>query len=100
MAPSQIPVDAVALPIAGGERLQDAAVELDSLLGGLLRQVLEAGEHRGRINEILTLPTGGRLASPRLLLYGLGALADLDGQRMRYAHHAMVRAARNLGYRR
>jgi leucyl aminopeptidase len=35
-----------------------------------------------------------------MLLYGLGKVADLDGQRLRYAHHEMVRAARGYGYRR
>ena len=50
--------------------------------------------------ETLPLPTGGRIAARRVLLYGLGSVADLDGQRLRFAHHEMVRAVRNLGYRR
>ncbi len=98
--PQQIAVDALALPVAGGEPLQDAAVDLDRLMGGLVREVLDSGEHRGRINEVLSLPTGGRLAARRLLLYGLGSASDLDGQRLRYGHHEMVRAARAYGYRR
>jgi leucyl aminopeptidase len=97
---AQVAVDALAVPITGGEALQDAALELDGQLDGLLREVLESGEHRGRINEVLTLATGGRIAARRVLLYGLGSAADLDGQRLRWAHHEMVRAARSFGYRR
>ena len=98
-APAQsLAVDAVAVPIAGGERLQGGALELDAALGGLITDVVRTGEHRGRHNETLPLPTGGRIAARRVLLYGLGSVADLDGQRLRFAHHEMVRAARGYGY--
>lgn len=97
---AQLAVDALAVPVAAGDPLRDAALEIDAALGGLLREVVESGEHRGRPNEVLTLPTAGRLAARRVLLYGLGSPADLDGQRLRFAHHEMVRAARGYGYRR
>ncbi len=100
VAPGQLHVDALAVPVAAGESLQGAALELDSALGGDLREALNAGEHRGRLNETLPVSTGGRLGARRVLLYGVGSPADLDGQRLRYAHHEMVRAARNYGYRR
>ncbi|HZV48900.1 MAG TPA: leucyl aminopeptidase family protein [Candidatus Dormibacteraeota bacterium] len=74
--------------------------ELDRALGGLVGEVLGSGEHRGRLGEILTLPTGGAIAGRRLLLYGLGEPDELDGQRLRSAHHEMVRWAREHGYRR
>jgi leucyl aminopeptidase len=97
-AAQSLSVDALAVPIAGGERLQGGAMELDTALGGLITDVVRSGEHRGRHNETLPLPTGGRIAARRVLLYGLGSVADLDGQRLRYAHHEMVRAARGYGY--
>ena len=98
--PTQLAADALAIPVAAGEPLGDGAVEVDAALGGLLREIVEAGEHRGRPNEVLILPTGGRVAARRVLLYGIGSPADLDGQRLRFAHHEMVRAARSYGYRR
>ncbi len=98
--PQQLGVDAVAVPIAGGQPLSGAALELDRVTGGAISEVLGTGEHRGRPNEVLPLPTGDRISARRLLLYGVGSQADLDGQRLRYAHHEMVRAARNYGYRR
>lgn len=91
--------DALAVPVVPGSALSGASAEIDHTLGGLLQEVLEAGEHKGRINEVLPVQTGGRLPTRRVLLYGLGAGADLDGQRLRFAHHELVRAARTYGYR-
>jgi leucyl aminopeptidase len=93
-------VDALALPITAGDGLPEAAGAIDESLGGLLTDVLAGGEHRGQHGETIALPAGGRLAARRVLLYGLGAAADLDGQRLRYAHHDMARFARRRGYRR
>ena len=99
-APGDITADALAIPIATGHRLSGAAVDLDRTLGGLLSELLGSGEFKGRIHEVLPVPTNGRIAARRLILYGLGALNDLDGQRMRSAHHELVRAARTYGYSR
>ena len=100
ITPAQLEVDAIAVPVAAGQPLSGAASDLDAALEGLLRDALESGEHRGRINEVLPITTAGRIAARRVLLYGLGPRADLDGQRLRFGHHEMVRAARGYGYRR
>ena len=99
-APADIKVDALAIPIATGHRLSGAAADLDRALGGLLSELLSSGEFKGRIHEVLPVPTNGRIAARRLILYGLGAVGDLDGQRLRSAHHELIRAARTYGYRR
>jgi leucyl aminopeptidase len=57
-------------------------------------------EFGGRIHEVLPIPAQGRIGPRRVILYGLGALHDLDGQRLRSAHHELVRAARTWGYKR
>ena len=97
---AELRVDALAIPIAAGGALEGLAADCDRALGGLLQQVLDAGEHRGRINEVLPVQTGGRISARRVLLYGIGPERDLDGQRLRFAHHELVRAARTYGYRR
>jgi leucyl aminopeptidase len=99
-AAAELQVDALAVAVAASEAIGEPAREVDRALGGVVREVLEAGEHRGRVNEVMTLPTGARIGARRLLLYGVGATRDLDGQRLRSAHHEMVRAARTYGYRR
>src|SRR5258708_31550514 len=57
-----------------------------------------SGEHAGRLHEVMLLPSGAGLTSPRVLLYGLGTAADLDGSRVRFAHQEMVRTAREFGH--
>jgi len=47
---------------------------------------------------VMLLPGGAGLATRRVLLYGLGSAADLDGSRLRFAHQEMVRAARGFGH--
>ena len=98
-APADLRADAIAVPIVPGRSPEGLAADLDRSLGGLIQEVLDAGEHRGRINEVLPVQTGGRIAARRLLLYGIGPERDLDGQRLRFAHHELVRAARTYGYR-
>ncbi|HEY8641696.1 MAG TPA: M17 family peptidase N-terminal domain-containing protein, partial [Candidatus Dormibacteraeota bacterium] len=97
---AQLEVDAVAVPVVAGEALAGPAADLDQSLGGLIREAFDSGEHRGRVNEVLPLNTAGRIAARRVLLFGLGPRPDLDGQRLRFAHHELVRAVRAYGHRR
>jgi leucyl aminopeptidase len=99
-APADIAVDALAIPVATGQRLSGAALDLDRALGGILSELITNSEFKGRIHEVLPVPTQQRIAPRRVILYGLGAIRDLDGQRVRSAHHELVRAARTYGYKR
>jgi leucyl aminopeptidase len=98
--PAEISVDALAIPIATGQRLSGAALELDHAMGGVLSEMVANSEFRGRIHEVLPVPAQGKISPRRVILYGLGALHDLDGQRLRSAHHELVRASRTYGYKR
>lgn len=93
-------VDALAIPVVTGEKLGNAAIDLDRAMGGVLNEMVINAEFRGRIHEVLPIPAHGRITPRRLILYGLGGLHDLDGQRLRSAHHELVRAARTWGYKR
>ena len=99
-AAAELDVDALAVPVSTGQRLSGAALDLDRAMGGVLSEMVTNAEFRGRIHEVLPMP-GLRGVSPRrVILYGLGALHDLDGQRLRSAHHELVRASRTYGYKR
>jgi leucyl aminopeptidase len=98
--PAEISVDALAIPIATGQRLSGAALELDRAMGGVLSEMVANAEFRGRIHEVLPMPVQGKIGPRRVILYGLGAPHDLDGQRVRSAHHELVRASRTYGYKR
>jgi leucyl aminopeptidase len=93
-AATEVAADALAIGVAAGERLSGDALAVDRALDGLLGLMLQNLEFRGHIHEVQVVPTQGRIASPRVILYGLGAVGDLDGQRLRSAHHELLRAAR------
>src|ERR1700716_2636372 len=99
-APAEITVDALAVADATGQRLSGSALELDRTVDGLLSELLTNSEFKGRIHEVMPVPTNGRIGARRVILYGVGSAHDLDGQRMRSAHHELVRAARTYGYKR
>src|SRR5438045_6275976 len=69
-------------------------------MGGVPSEMIVNAEVRGRIHEVLPIPVQGKIGPRRIILYGLGALHDLDGQRLRSAHHELVRASRTWGYKR
>jgi len=97
---AELAVDALAVPIATGQRLSGAALELDQAMGGVLSEMVANAEFRGRIHEVLPVPGHKAITPRRVILYGLGAQHDLDGQRLRSAHHELVRASRTWGYKR
>lgn len=97
---AELNVDALAIPVATGQRLSGTALELDRAMGGVLTEMVVNAEFRARIHEVLPIPAQGRISPRRVILYGLGAVHDLDGQRLRSAHHELVRASRTWGYKR
>ena len=97
---AELNVDALAVPVATGQRLAGSALELDSAMGNVLSEMVINAEFRGRIHEVLPIPSQGKITPRRVILYGLGGLHDLDGQRLRSAHHELVRASRTWGYKR
>jgi leucyl aminopeptidase len=97
---AELPVDALAVAVSTGQRLAGSALELDRTLGGVLSEMIASAEFRGRIHEVLPVPTNVKSGPRRVVLYGVGALQDLDGQRLRSAHHELIRASRTYGYKR
>ena len=99
-APAELDVDALAIPVVTAEALGQSAQALDLAMGGVLGEMVANAEFRGRIHEVLPIPAQGKVKPRRVILYGLGTLHDLDGQRLRSAHHELVRASRTWGYKR
>ena len=97
---AELNVDALAVPVATGQTLSGSALELDRALGGVLSEMVANAEFRARIHEVLPIPAQGKVGPRRVILYGLGAPYDLDGQRVRSAHHELIRASRTWGYKR
>ena len=93
-AADAVAADALAIGVAQGDRLSGDAIEVDRALDGLLGLMLSTSEFAGRLDEFQVVPANGRITARRVILYGLGPRGDLDGQRLRGAHQALVRAAR------
>jgi leucyl aminopeptidase len=93
-AAGTVSADLLAVPVMAG------AAD-DPVLSGLdpgAAAFAATREHGGRLHEVMLLPGGAGLAARRVLLFGLGATADLDGSRLRFALQEMVRAARGFGH--
>ncbi|MGA8923439.1 MAG: leucyl aminopeptidase [Candidatus Dormiibacterota bacterium] len=99
-AAAELNVDALAVPVSTGQRLAGPALDLDRAMGGVLSELVANAEFRGRIHEVLPIPSPKGIRPRRVVLYGVGALHDLDGQRLRSAHHELIRASRTYGYKR
>ena len=96
---SQVAVDALAIAVSPGAALDGPALALDQALGGVLSEILAHSEFDGDLHRVFAVPTRLHGGPWRVLLYGLGPLGELDGQRLRSAHEALVRAARANRYR-
>jgi len=94
--PAEVRADVLAVPVAAGGAPNPAIQALGETVAGFV----SSGEHRGRLHDTLLIPAAPGVAAHRVLIYGLGAAEDLDGQRLRFAHQEMVQAARSFGHRR
>jgi leucyl aminopeptidase len=94
--PAEVRADVLAVPVAAGGPPDPAIQALGETVAGFV----SSGEHRGRLHDALLIASAEGMAARRILLYGLGAAGDLDGQRLRFAHQEMVHAARSFGHRR
>jgi leucyl aminopeptidase len=92
-------VDAV-IVTAFEDVLSPAAAEADAALGGVLGEMREAREFRGRFAERPVIHTLGRLPARRLLVLGLGKGEQLDAFRLHNAFQFAGTALRKQGVRR
>ncbi len=80
---------------AGAVADSDTLLELEDALGGGLLSHLKASEFEGKLDQLIDMPTFGRVKSRRLLVVGLGAKSELDSARVRSALATAVRAAQS-----
>jgi leucyl aminopeptidase len=78
----------------GGFEKQRAFAHVDQALGGALKAHVGT-QFKGRADEVMEVPTLGRLGAKRLVLVGAGPRRGFDGTRLRAAAATATRAAVN-----
>ncbi|HEY6077812.1 MAG TPA: leucyl aminopeptidase [Polyangiaceae bacterium] len=80
---------------AGAAAESEALLALEDALGGGLLSQLKASDFDGKTEQLIDLPTFGRVKARRLLVVGLGPKAELDAARLRTTLASAVRAAQS-----
>ena len=97
---TEVAADAVVVNLFEGVTVPGGATgAVDEALGGAIRDAIAAGALRGRLGEVLVLPTLGRLPARWVVVAGLGPREEFDRVAARTASAAALRAARKHGCR-
>ncbi len=97
-----IPCDALVVSVAhtkDGLHLSQAAAAIDTALEGLLNTLYTEGEFKGKLGELATLHTQGKLHARRVLVVGLGASEKVTTQSIRHASAVAARHLQRTGVR-
>src|SRR5512143_1126239 len=68
---------------------------VDKALNGAITELIRNGDTRGKLNELSVLYTRGALPAARVIVVGLGAVADFNLDRVRQASAWAARRARD-----
>ncbi len=69
----------------------------DAALGGRIQAVLDLGDFKAKLKNISVLYTNGAIASPRILLVGLGSFDELTVEKVRQAVGHTACHVRDMG---
>ena len=98
---TKVVADAVVVNLFEGVTAPGGATgAVDAALGGAISQVIAAGDLRGKSGELVTIPTLGRMAAPRVVVAGLGKAEEFDVDAVRNVAANVVRTLRRPGIRR
>ncbi len=81
----------------GVELPAGATGAVDKALNGAISEVIRSGDYRGKLNELSVLYSRGALPAKRVIVVGLGKVADFNLDRVRQAAAWSARRARDLG---
>ncbi|SVC56143.1 uncharacterized protein METZ01_LOCUS308997, partial [marine metagenome] len=93
--------DAVAFGIYEGENsLTPLTESVDHALGGAIRNLMELGDFEGKLKQVATLYTDGKVSSPRISLIGYGKIEEFDQESIRQVSAKHMQSLRDLGVKR
>ncbi len=89
--------DLLAVAVTHPVKLAGELAALDKQLGGRIKQLVDAGEIRGKLNGVTVIHTGGtEIKAARIAVVGLGSTEKLGGDEVRSAFGALTRTAANV----
>jgi leucyl aminopeptidase len=91
VAPEQVDADVVAVPLAGGDRLEGVAGQVDSTLDGLLGRLAGEGELHDEVGRAGLVHVDGKLSANRVAAAGVGPRDQVDSDALRTAAAAVAR---------
>jgi len=92
--------EAMVLSHFEGEELSEVAQRIDEKIDGLIRQVLQFGDFKGKANEIAMIYTLGKIGAKRLFLVGLGKRSEVNREKVRGAYAEVAKRVRNADLKR
>src|ERR671925_243411 len=98
-SPAEVAADVLVFAVPDPVALPPAGEELDRLIAGELRHLIEDGELKGRRGKITILHTAGRLPAHRIAAAGVGPQDQLDPDSLRTAAAAAAVRAGDIGAR-
>ena len=90
--PEKQRTDCVIVGVFEGQKLTEAAKSLDLASNKAISAVLKSGDMEGKLNATLVLHNLAEVAATRVLLVGLGKLAEFTEKQYRQAVRAAIKA--------
>lgn len=69
----------------GTKRFSNEVLSLDKALGGAIREAMNRGDFKGKLNRIYLIPAMGKIPAARVLLIGLGKGKEFTADKLRQA---------------
>ena len=98
-SPAEVDADVLVFAVADPVALPPAGEELDRLVGGDLRHLIDDGELKARRGKITVLHSNGRVTAHRLAAAGVGSRDRVDADSLRTAAAAAALRAGEVGAR-
>jgi leucyl aminopeptidase len=87
---------AVVVHFEGDTALSGSAAKLDKKSGGLIGNVIKAGDFTGRLHDVSVIYPGGGLAVKRIVAVGMGKRSDFSPERLRGGFAKAAQRLRDL----
>lgn len=81
----------------GVKKVGGATGVIDKALGGLITELINDSEIKGKLGKTTVIHTQNKIKSKRVLIVGLGKSSEFDEEALRKASAAVIRKAKEIG---